>query len=55
MRVAERPQELNQFLDGLFPPGRVGILGVAADLLVEPVGQMASFGVGLGLDGLQDT
>ena len=50
---AERPQKLNQFLDGLFPPGRVGVLGIAADLLIEPVGQMAGFGVGLGLDGLQ--
>ena len=50
---AEWTQELGQFLDGLFPPGRVGILGIAADLLIEPVGQVAGFGVGLGLDGLQ--
>ena len=50
---AERAQKLDQFLDGLFPPGRVGILGITADLLVEPVGQVAGFGVGLGLDGLQ--
>ena len=50
---AERAQKLEQFLDGLFPPGRVGVLGIAADLLVEPVGQMAGFGVCFGLNGLQ--
>ena len=35
---AERPEKVGQLVDGLLSLDRVSVLGVAANLLVEPVG-----------------
>lgn len=49
--MAEGTEETGQLVDGLFPLDRVGVLSVAANLLVEPVGQVSGSGIALGRDG----